>query len=105
MKKVGLITLHRTFSYGACLQSYATWNVLHDLGYNVEFIDFENPYEANQKNIISRRKEFGRIKNLMETAKNLVFMRIIHQRRAFREFHSILLVSDRHYSDVKEMQD
>lgn len=38
--KIGLLTYHTSVSYGATLQTYATCKILHELGHEVELIDF-----------------------------------------------------------------
>ena len=39
-KKIEVITLHRIVNYGSVLQAYATQDILKNMGYNVEFIDY-----------------------------------------------------------------
>lgn len=41
--KIGIITMHYNLNYGAVLQAYATKNVICDLGYDAEIINFINP--------------------------------------------------------------
>lgn len=43
--KIGIITIHNSPNYGACLQSYALWKYLEDQGHNVEIIDLYRPYQ------------------------------------------------------------
>lgn len=45
MKKIGVLTYHRSYSYGACLQAYATVAFLNERGYSAELIDYTNAYE------------------------------------------------------------
>jgi len=40
MKKIAVITLHRVFNYGSVLQAYATQEILKDLGFEVEIVDY-----------------------------------------------------------------
>lgn len=47
MKKIGIITIHFPYNYGAMLQAYATQVYLEDNGYNSEIIDFR-PYEIDK---------------------------------------------------------
>lgn len=53
MKKIGIITIHNSPNYGACLQSYALWKYIIDQGYECEIIDLYRPY---QKEYISSRR-------------------------------------------------
>ncbi len=38
--KIGILTIHDTTNFGSLLQSYSTYKVLKDKGYNCEFIDY-----------------------------------------------------------------
>ncbi len=44
MKKIGIVTFHTALNYGAVMQTYALQNFLHDLGYDVEVIDYKCPF-------------------------------------------------------------
>lgn len=48
MKKVGIMTFHRSDSYGASLQAYATIKAVEQLGYEAELIDYTNSYEQQK---------------------------------------------------------
>ena len=43
MKTTGIITIHNSPNYGACLQSYALYKYLEDKGCEVEIIDLHRP--------------------------------------------------------------
>ncbi len=45
--KVGIITIHHSPNYGACLQSFALYEYLHQAGYDVEIIDLHRPCYAD----------------------------------------------------------
>ena len=40
--KVGVLTFHNAYNYGAILQAYATQKLLENRGHDVEFIDYRN---------------------------------------------------------------
>lgn len=40
-----IITYHNSYSYGACLQAYASQAVLEKLGFDACFVDYHNPHE------------------------------------------------------------
>ena len=40
VKKVGILTFHRAFNYGAALQAYALLTTIKNLGYTAEIIDY-----------------------------------------------------------------
>ncbi len=41
--KIGILTIHNSPNYGACLQCYALWKYLTDLGHDTEIIDLHRP--------------------------------------------------------------
>lgn len=41
--KLGIITIHNSSNYGACLQSFALYEYLNKCGYDVEIIDLHRP--------------------------------------------------------------
>lgn len=43
--RIGIITIHNSPNYGACLQSYALWKFLAMRGHDVEIIDLYRPYQ------------------------------------------------------------
>lgn len=51
--KVGIITIHNSPNYGACLQAYALWAYINQQGIDCEIIDLYRPY---QKEYISSRR-------------------------------------------------
>ena len=42
--KIGIIKIHHSCNYGACLQSFALYKYLELLGYTVEIIDLHRPF-------------------------------------------------------------
>ena len=54
--KVGIITCHRAFNYGAVLQTYALQKFLKNHGYEVEVIDYTPQYirKSYNKSILKR---------------------------------------------------
>lgn len=44
---IGIITIHNSPNYGACLQSYALYKYLEQQGYEVEVIDLHRPYQED----------------------------------------------------------
>lgn len=51
--KAGIITIHNSPNYGACLQSFALWKYITGQGVDCEIIDLYRPY---QKEYIPGRK-------------------------------------------------
>lgn len=98
----GIITFHKSLSYGGCLQAYASQLLLEDAGYDVFFVDYENPYEARRKSnavfIYGSAKE-----KLAALVKRTVFHQDEYQKRAFYAFHAMLSVTPDSYTDVAAM--
>lgn len=47
--KIGILTFHSAYNFGAVLQCYALFSTLTKLGHNVEVIDYRPDYLATQK--------------------------------------------------------
>ncbi|MEO4795941.1 polysaccharide pyruvyl transferase family protein [Bacteroides uniformis] len=52
MKKLALLSFHNAVNYGAALQAYALQNVLSEMGYNCEYINYQNEQRQNEYNMI-----------------------------------------------------
>ena len=62
-KKVGIITMHRVMNAGSALQAYALQEKVRQLGYDVEIINYEFPYQSISKirRIVLWWKEFVKL--------------------------------------------
>ncbi len=79
--KIGIITIHSVFNYGAMLQAYALTEYLKRMNYNSEVIDYR-PYKINSEYEIYMRDLFLRPKKIlfhlkMKLIKNDKFIRFI----------------------------
>lgn len=45
--KIGILSFHRAFNYGAQLQAYALSRTLREMGHDVEFVDYRQPMVEN----------------------------------------------------------
>ena len=54
MARIGIITYHRAYSYGARLQAYATATYLNSIGHSAEIIDYANIGEGARPGISTR---------------------------------------------------
>lgn len=52
-KKIGIITYSRTQNYGAILQCYALQEVLKAMDYDVQVINYKQPFESKSSSVIS----------------------------------------------------
>jgi len=67
--KIGILTIHDSPNYGACLQCYALWKYLSDQGYDCEIIDLHRPgahpdYIPSRKYRRTRPVQKSLLKNL-----------------------------------------
>jgi hypothetical protein len=105
MLDVKLITFHKSLSYGGCLQAYATVRILESLGCDVTVIDFENPYEARNRN--GELKIYGTYKErFISLIKEIFFKNQSMKEKAFGAFTQIYPnMTTKHYNNVSEMDD
>lgn len=54
-KKVGILTFHGAHNYGSVLQSYASYKVLDNLGYDVSIINLRNKEQLNAYRILPHK--------------------------------------------------
>lgn len=103
-KTVGIVTYHKSLSYGGCLQAYATMKIVEKLGYKSFFIDYENSYEARAKTtdaifVGSPKQRFAAL------VKQSLFRQMDFQKKAFGSFTKSLAISDRSYSSREDLSD
>lgn len=77
MKKVGIITIHNSPNYGACLQSYALYRYIQQQGNDVEIIDLHRPfayedYIPSKKYVSSRSVKRSLLSRIKENVKSLI---------------------------------
>jgi len=84
--KIGILTFHRAWNYGAVLQCYALQEALTSLGYDAQVIDYRQPYiEKNYKVFLFK----GTVKSILMPKKYrylgfLHRLRILHNFKSFR---------------------
>lgn len=117
MKRIGIITIHKSTNYGACLQAHATYTFIKSLGYDCEIIDlyrnihkgfvpskrfkiWEPPYsphkEAMNRSLFSRLDNFI-MRFLTERAK-------YKKKKAFSQFNESIKYS-KAYKGIDELYD
>ena len=101
MKKIGILTYHRSINYGAMLQAYALRYTIQKLGYKVEVIDYG---KIGQEKIFfwstsSLKSIFGSIINN--------FLRLFGEKRRIATFNKfseeMIGLSQKHYSCKDEL--
>ncbi len=104
MKKVGIVTYHRSPSYGACLQAYASQNFFQELNCDAEIIDYLNSYEQRIKKVFFSAD--GTFKSMMKNAvKSIVFRRNILLKKAYSDFYKNYNITKTTYRSPTEMND
>ena len=103
--RVGVVTYHKSLSYGGCLQALATELLLEDMGHEAFFVDYENAYESRKKDAGSVLR-YGSLREcLAYFVKNAFFKQSACYRRAFGAFHASLPLSGHKYQSIDEMGD
>ena len=71
MKKVGLITYHKSYNYGAMLQVYATQYIIKKMGYDCKIIDYVNKDEEKENKLFFYKKNFTFMHNVKDLLRNI----------------------------------
>lgn len=102
MKKIGILTFHRVYNYGAVIQAYSLQQFLIDNGYDNEIIDFSKKKQNDYTNVISIHNGIKRfLKTLMLTP--VAGKRISRKNKFDNFFNQKLLMSGKTYQNEKEL--
>ncbi len=121
MYKIGIVTIHNSPNYGACLQSFALFYFLKKNGYDCEIIDIARPthsdYIASKKyKILTKNKKHKFSKNLFRKLreiynpknKELIPLQfeseLSNRKEKFNNFNSQIQLSKR-YSNLDDLYD
>lgn len=101
--RIGIVTYHRSPSYGACLQAYATQQILKKIVKDVTIIDYLNRYEQRVKKVVfsSDGTIMSGVKNAI---KSIVFRRKRLLKKAFGKFAVNYNLTETSYKNSKGMQ-
>lgn len=114
MKKVGIITIHNSPNYGACLQSYALYRYIQQQGNDVEIIDLHRPfayedYIPSKKYVSSRSVKRSLLSKIKGNVKSLIGIKPKNPSlysplaiKKFDEFNSIIKLS-KPYRGIDEL--
>ena len=92
--KLGILTFHRAFNYGAFLQAYALLTYLKSFGYEVEFIDYWPSGHENSYKLLFSDGVFRRIRQCVK----FIFL---YRKKHIRDNKAIKLQKEfLHLSDV-----
>lgn len=102
MSKIGILTYHSGFNYGACLQAFALQTTLKKLGYYSEIINFETERFVASREMFSRHPK--RIKEFIKLASRLPYWKSLHKREElFNNYTFDILHSTPRYKTEKEV--
>lgn len=105
MRKIGIITFHNTYNYGACLQAYALQNYLSSRGHDVEIIDYDSNITKHYNLILPKFR-----KNLLLLMQQLCGNVKHYKSRKynadnFKAFtKKYLKLSNKHYKNIRRLK-
>lgn len=103
-KKIGIVTIHTDFNYGAVLQAYATEKFIELNGYDVEIIDYENPHISEQSKLVY--KQGNKIRGYLITlVRNTIFGRYRYFKMATKDLDLWRKKSNRKYSSLGDLSE
>lgn len=91
--KIGILTFHRAYNYGAVLQCYALMHYLMELGHEVYVIDYRQPWTESLRKAIS----VGKIRQLFKHPKALLTYLCSYRKRGKCLKHSEMIFN--HFVD------
>lgn len=86
MKKIGIITYHNSFNYGAVLQAYATQKILEYMKYDSYIINYENKNEKKENSFFSYKLTKPFINNCKDLIRNLILKSYSLRKKNFKKF-------------------
>ena len=99
--KVGILTFHRAYNYGAILQAYALQKKLREIGVQSEIIDYLSKEKQKQNKLFTYNKQLGLKENLIKLAKDCYRMK---KNAAFDRFMTEeMCISKKRYSSFEEL--
>lgn len=102
MYKVGILTYHTGFNYGASLQAYALQTVIRKLGYDCEIINFETERFLASREMFSRNPR--RMKEIIKIISRLPYYSSLKKRQQlFIEYTNTYLKTSQLYRTEEEL--
>ena len=99
--KIGILTFHRAYNYGAILQAFALQKKLLSLGYDSEIIDYLSVKKQKQTKLFSYKTNMSVKQNLTN------FVKDFYRKKKNRNFDLFMLeemqLSKKSYSSFEEM--
>lgn len=99
--KVGILTFHRAYNYGAILQAYALQEKLNEMGVQSEIIDYLSVEKRKQNKLFAYNKKLGIKGNILKIIKDCYRKR---KNETFDQFmKNKMVISEKSYSTVDEL--
>lgn len=104
MKKIGILTYHSGYNYGASLQAYALQTTIEKLGCDVEIINFEKDDFVASREMITRHPR--RAKELIKIVTRIPFASSLSKRQKLFDYftENTLRTTPRYDSEEKVIQ-
>lgn len=101
--KIGILTFHRVYNYGAVIQAYCTQKIIDDLGIDNEIIDYTIPKQKDFTDLYSRRNGF---KRFIKTLLLIPFHneRVLRKKK-FDSFINSMRLSDKSYTENVDLSE
>ena len=100
--KIGIVTIHTDFNYGAVLQAIATQKVFEINGYDAEIIDYRNKFIDQQSKLMY--KQNNKIKGYVITLiRNTIFGRYFYYKKAIKDLDKYRKKSNIRYYNKEEL--
>lgn len=98
--KVGIMTIHHAYNFGASLQAYATYKVLKDMGCDVEFIDYDNETFSDERKLFLPITSVG---NIFRNARVIMKLKSYMERiKRYEEFYGSSKVSSKSWNEKSD---
>ncbi len=102
MAKIGILTYHSGYNYGACLQAFALQMTLTKMGYESEIINFETERFVASREMFSRHPR--RLKEVIKNVSRIPYWKSLHEREdMFNRYTFEVLKSTHRYRTEAEV--
>jgi putative sterol carrier protein len=104
MKRIGIVTFFKANNYGVCLQAIATSEFLKRQGYEVDIINYINPYEHRifKWSYKENDKIIGYVTSLM---KNILLGKKKYYNKGFKNVENYYHLTERCATKIEQVQD
>lgn len=101
--KIGIITLHFSYSYGACLQTWATVKAIEKLGHEGKVIDYQDYYSTRRHKWYTIDPYVSIQSNIKEIIKRVVYGWHRNGQKNFARFYQELPKTKKVYCSFNEL--